>query len=122
LLEFLAEREAAASRLQRLTIREGDRTLVLPVEEIDWIEAAGNYVLIHSGSQNHLVRETMSAMEAQLPPALFLRVSRSAFVNLRRVKELRAGSGGEFLAVLGSGAKVPITRPAREVEERLRFG
>lgn len=122
LLELLAEREAAASRLQRITIREGERTLVIAVEEIDWIEAAGNYVLLHTGAHNHLARETMSALEAQLPPALFLRVSRSAIVNLRRVKELRAGSSGEYLAVLASGAKIAITRPAREVEERLRFG
>jgi two-component system LytT family response regulator len=64
----------------------------------------------------------MSALESQLPPALFLRVSRSAIVNLRRVKELRAGSGGEYMAVLATGLKVAITRSAREVEERLRFG
>jgi two-component system LytT family response regulator len=121
LLDFLAEREQAGSRVRRLTVREGERTIVVPVEEIAWIEAAGNYVLLHAGPQTHIVRETMSALENQLPPELFLRVSRSAMVNLRRIKELRAAGGGEHVAILSDGQKVPVTRSPREVEERLRF-
>ncbi len=121
LLDFLAEREAASGRVRRLTVRDGDRTVVVPAEEIDWIEAAGNYVLLHAGKENHILRETMSALEAQLPPELFLRVSRSAMINLRRIKELRATGGGEHQAILSNGQKVPVTRSAREVEERVRF-
>ncbi len=121
LLDFLAEREAAGGRLRRITVRDGERTMVVPAEEIDWIEAAGNYVLLHAGKENHILRETMSALEAQLPPELFLRVSRSALVNLRRIRELRATGGSEHVAVLADGQKVPVTRSAREVEERLRF-
>jgi two-component system LytT family response regulator len=121
LLDFLAERELAGSRLRRVTVREAERTVVVPVEEIDWIEAAGNYVLLHVGRENHILRETMSALEAQLPPDLFLRVSRSAIVNLRRVKELRATGGGEHIIILTNNEKIPVTRSPREVEERLRF-
>jgi two-component system LytT family response regulator len=120
LLDFLSERELASSRLRRVTVRDGDRTVVVPVEEIDWIEAAGNYVLLHVGRENHILRETMSALEAQLPPDLFLRVSRSAIVNLRRVKELRT-VGGENILLLTHGEKIPVTRSPREVEDRLRF-
>lgn len=121
LLDFLAERETAGTRLRRITVRDGDRTVVLPVEDLDWVEAAGNYVLLHAGRENHILRETMSALEAQLPPELFLRLSRSAIVNLRRIKELRAAGGGEHLAYLSTGEKIAVTRSPREVEERLRF-
>ena len=88
-------------------------------EEIDWVEAAGNYAILHVGKHNHMVRATMGAMESQLSADTFLRVSRSAIVNLRRVKELHAGSTGEHAAVLHDGQRVPMTRSVREVADRL---
>ena len=122
LRELLAERgdppPAAAAR--RLAVRTGGRVVFVPVEEVDWVEAAGNYVLLHVGALTHILRETMTALEGQLPAAGFGRVSRSAIVNLRRVRELRAAGPGEHVAVLRDGQRVPITRGVRGVATRLR--
>lgn len=119
LLDLLAEREAP--RIRRFAVRSGERTAFVAVDEIDWIEAAGNYAVLHVGKATHILRETMSALEAQLPPAHFLRVSRSAIVNLRSVLELQAVMPGEHVAILSSSQRVAITRPLREVEERVRL-
>ena len=103
----------------RFTVRSGGRLSFVAPEEIDWVEAAGNYAILHVGTTNHMIRQTMGAMEAQLPEETFLRVSRSAIVNLRRVKELFTSSAGDHAAILASGERVHITRPLREVSERL---
>ncbi len=121
LLELLAERESAAGRVRRLTVRNGERVTFVTVEDLDWIEAAGNYVVLHVGKETHILRETMSTLESQLPANQFLRVSRSAIVNLRRVKELQAVAPGENVCILGDGQRVAMTRTLREVEEKLRF-
>jgi two-component system LytT family response regulator len=116
-----ALRDLLASRPRRIGVRTGERIVYIGVEEIDWVEAAGNYVILHAGTENHIQRETLGALEAQLPPEHFLRVSRSAILNLRKVKELQAVSPGEHVALLRNGQKLAITRSVREVEERLRF-
>jgi two-component system LytT family response regulator len=120
LLDLLAERDAAANRLRRIAVRNGERVTFVVTEQIDWIEAAGNYVLLHAGKENHIVRETLTALEAQLPDAFF-RVSRSAILNLRRIRELQSVTSGEYVAILVDAQRIPITRTIREVEERLRF-
>jgi two-component system LytT family response regulator len=120
LLDLLAEREANASRLRRIAVRSGERVTFVATEQVDWIEAAGNYVLLHAGKENHIVRDTLIALEAELPDT-FLRVSRSALLNLRRVRELQSVMPGEHVAILADGQRVPMTRSIREVEERLRF-
>jgi two-component system LytT family response regulator len=116
-----ALRDLLASRPRRIAVRNGERILYVAVEEIDWVEAAGNYVVLHAGQENHMLRETLGALEEQLPPEIFLRVSRSAVVNLRRVKEIQSVSPGEHVALLHNGHRLSITRSLREVEERLRF-
>ncbi len=121
LLDLLAEREATANRPRRLAVRSGERTSFVATDDVDWCEAAGNYVVLHVGKETHILRETMAALEAQLTPAAFLRVSRSAILNLRRVKELQSISAGEHVAILHDGQRVGITRSVREIEERLRF-
>ncbi|MHA3770824.1 LytR/AlgR family response regulator transcription factor [Verrucomicrobiota bacterium sgz303538] len=121
LLDFLAERESTAGRVRRLLVRNGERISFVRAEDVDWIEAAGNYALLHTGRESHIIRETMSALEAQLPVDTFLRVSRSAILNLRRVRELQSLAPGEHIAILADGQRVPITRSLREVEDRLRF-
>ena len=119
LLEMLAQRKAEA-RGARLIVRSGERTTFISPEEIDWIEAAGNYAILHLGNKTHILRETMSALESQLPDDMFCRVSRSAILNLRRVKELQSLSPGEHVAILANGERVGISRGLREVEERLK--
>jgi two-component system LytT family response regulator len=122
LLDFLAEQKSSASGVaRRIAVRTGERTFFVVTDEIDWIEAAGNYVVLHTGKTMHILRETMSGLEAQLSGGPFLRVSRSAILNLRRVKEIQAVAPGEHVAILADGQRVAITRSLREVEERLRF-
>jgi len=102
-----------------VSVREGER--VLRPEEIDWIEADDYYAVIHTGGERHLVRESLASLEERLPAASFLRVHRSALVNLARVRALEEdGEGGTRLA-LRSGALVPVSRRRRsEVGKRIR--
>jgi two-component system LytT family response regulator len=118
LVEMLAQRKEA--RGTRLVVRSGERTTFVAPEEIDWVEAAGNYAILHLGKRTHILRETMNALESQLPGDLFCRVSRSAILNLRRVKELQSLSPGDHVAILDEGQRVAISRSLREVEERLK--
>jgi two-component system LytT family response regulator len=116
LFEMLAQRKAGT----RLMVRNGERTTFVSPDEIDWVEAAGNYAILHLGKRTHILRETMSALESELPGETFCRVSRSAILNLRRVKELQSVSAGDHVAILSDGQRVAISRSLREVEERLK--
>src|SRR5207247_2200909 len=85
LLDHLRETRAGS---ERIMIRTSERILFLKPEEIDHVEAAGNYVLLHSGKERHIVRETTAAMQLRLAPAGFMRISGSVIVNLSRTAEL----------------------------------
>ncbi|MFZ2642351.1 MAG: LytTR family DNA-binding domain-containing protein [Verrucomicrobiia bacterium] len=121
LLQLLGERKPAPVYLHRLTVRENERVALVKVNQIEWIESAGNYVVLHAGKQNHVLRETLAALEAQLDPGLFLRISRSVLVNLDQVRELQPLFKGEYVVVLYNGKQLPMTRGIRELEEKLRF-
>ena len=112
---------APAQTLHRLAVKVNERTLFVRVPDIDYLESAGNYAVLHCGKENHVIRETMATLEAQLPPG-FLRISRSVIVNLDRVKELQSMTAGEHVVVLRDGRTLAMTRGLREVEEKLRFG
>jgi two-component system LytT family response regulator len=83
------------------------------VDEIDWIEAADNYVKLHAGSETHLVRETVNNMESRLDPQRFVRIRRSTIVHINRIKELRLSPSGEYAVVLRSGAELTASRRYR---------
>jgi two-component system LytT family response regulator len=87
--------------------------------DIDWIEAADNYVNLHIGPESHLLRETMSAIEARLDPKHFLRVSRSAIVNVDRIKELQPMFHGDYTIILRNGTKLGLSRNYREKLQQL---
>ncbi len=120
LAALLDAQPARPPTLTRLVVRTGERTVLVPTAGIDFVEAAGNYAVVHVGRTTHIVRETMAALEEQLPPG-FLRISRSTIVNLDRVRELQAMAAGEHVVVLADGRTLPMTRGLREVEERLKF-
>jgi two-component system LytT family response regulator len=123
LLAQIARPAAAATRfLNRFTIRHDDKVFVVPAAEVDSIESAGNYVAVNAGEASHILRETPNALEAQLDPEKFLRVSRSVIVNLDRVKELQPMFKGENVLILQSGRRIVMTRVLREVEQALKFG
>jgi two-component system, LytTR family, response regulator len=103
----------------RIVFRSRGRILFLPVSEIRWIAAEENYVRISTHEESHLLRETMARLEERLDPQLFLRVHRSAIVNLQHVKEVRSESDGENAVVLVNGQRVPMSRSYRSRVHRL---
>lgn len=108
---------------QRLAVRNNGQVLFLAPEEIEWIEAAGNYVRLNAGGESHLLRETMSGVEGKLPRERFLRIHRSAIVNLETVRELQPSPHGDFVVVLRSGKRLPLSRGCRDrLEEALGTG
>jgi two-component system LytT family response regulator len=104
---------------KRLAIKGDGRVILVDVDEVDRLEAAGNYVEVHSGARHHLVRETMASLEARLDPARFVRVSRSSIVNADRVRELQPMFSGDFVVVLRDGTKVAGSRRYRAAFDML---
>lgn len=121
IIEMLEGRKQEAQWMNRISVKIEDRLIFLKVESVDWIEAAGNYLLIHVGKESHMIRETLTAMESKLDPSKFLRISRSILVNLARIKELQPLFNGEYAVVLDNGKHLTMTRGLREVEDRLKF-
>jgi two-component system, LytTR family, response regulator len=106
-----------------LPIRQGRETVRVPMAEIQWIDAAGDYMCIHAQGQTHILRGTMKELEGLLDPALFQRVHRSTIVNLRQVKSLRAHMNGEYFLTLLGGHELKLSRTYRDkVEYFLKSG
>ncbi len=117
---LLQEMKARSTALpDRLVIKTDKRMLLMPVDEIDWVEAADNYVVLHAGKENHLQRETLSAMAGRLPAEKFVRISRSTIVNIDRIKELQPLFHGEYAVILKNGTRLTLTRTYRESLARL---
>jgi len=116
--ELLALLRPQSGWLSRFLVRTGTRTLVVNVDDVEWIEAADNYVRLHGPGGRHVVRETMKNLELRLDPAAFVRVHRSAIVHLARVTELRPLPGGDTTVVLRSGGTVTLSRRYQEAFER----
>jgi two-component system LytT family response regulator len=104
----------------RIAVRNDGRLVFVKLAEIDWIEAADNYARLHCARETHVVRETMSELESRLNPAQFLRVHRSAIVNLDRIKELQPWFRGDYRVILLDGTELTLTKNHREtLESRL---
>ena len=99
---------------ERLVIKSSGRVIFLRSEEIDWIDAAGNYVRIHSGSESHMLRETMGRLEERLDPSRFIRIHRSTIVHVERIKELQQQFHGDYLVVLKNGQRLTLSRSYRD--------
>lgn len=121
LMEMLKTPKSEPAYLNRFAIKNGDRTVFVRVEDVDYIESASNYVVLHTRNENHVVRDTLVNLENTLPPKSFLRISRSVIVNVQRVKELQPGLEGEHTIVLQGGKQLIMTRGLREVQERLQY-
>ncbi len=103
----------------RIFVRSSERILFLKPEEIARVEAAGNYVLLHSGKEQHIIRETMSAMEARLASAGFMRISRSVIVNLAFIREIQPAGSGRYSLLLKNGTRLDMTCSLGELQARL---
>ncbi len=107
------ERVAPRHYRERLLVSNNGRTTVVQVGDIDWIEAAGNYVRLHRGTTSVLLRESLAALEEALDPASFARIHRGVIVNLNRVKELQPWFSGSAVLILNSGQKLRLSRSYR---------
>ena len=105
--------ERRRTRRTRVAIKSDRGVRLLPVGEIDWIEASDNHVLIHAGGEAHPIRQTLQAMEESLPPADFIRVHRSVIVNVTRIREIRPWGSGEYVLALRDGSEVRTSRSYR---------
>ena len=105
--------------LHRVAVKETGRTVLVRVDEIDWIEAANYCVKLHTPTKVHIIRESLKALDSQLDPARFFRVSRSAIVNLDRIREIQPFARGSQIVVLKDGTRVTMSRSRREALERL---
>jgi two-component system LytT family response regulator len=99
---------------ERLVVKSAGRVFFLNTGEVDWVEAEGNYVNIHAGKKSYLLRETISGLEGQLDPREFVRIHRSAIVNISRIKELQPWSHGEYHVILQDGTRLTLSRSYRD--------
>jgi two-component system LytT family response regulator len=96
--------------VERFTVRQDDRIQFVSAEEVDWIEAEGNYAVLHAGAAAHRIRLTLQAIERQLDPRRFARIHRSTIVNLGQVREIQPWFGGDYIAILQGGRKLRVSR------------
>jgi two-component system LytT family response regulator len=110
----------AKARTDRFVVKSGGRIFFVRTAEIDWIEAAGNYVKLHVGTDTHLIRETMNAVESRLSPEMFVRIHRCHIVNIEQVRELQPWFNGEYVVFLKNGTRLTLSRGYRErLQERV---
>jgi len=105
---------------KRFSVRNGARTNFISPEQVDWIEASGNYVILHVGDESHFLRDAMTRLHEEVLKEDFVRVSRSAIVRVDRVKAIQAAPDGHHWVVLTNEQCIPMTRNIREMEARLR--
>ena len=111
---LIADLRGEKKYLDRLVVKSVGRVFFLKTDEIDWIEAAGNYVKLHVGRESHMIRETMNGIEAKLDPEKFLRIHRSTVVNIDRIKELHPMFSGDYAVILRNGTELALSRNYRE--------
>jgi two-component system LytT family response regulator len=116
---LLEDARPRSKHVERLAVKSGGRVVFLRVEEIEWIEAAGNYLRLHVGKDFHLLRETMNALEARLDPERFVRIHRSTIVNLAHVRELQPAFHGDYVVILENGAELTLSRNHRSKLQNL---
>jgi two-component system, LytTR family, response regulator len=110
----LTQLRSPTKPLDRLAVKSGAHIVWVPLDDIDWIESADNYVELHVGPKSHLLRETLNALEERLPTEKFVRISRSAMVNPLRIKELRRMLYGGYEIRLINGATLTLSRRYRD--------
>ncbi|MDZ4799378.1 MAG: LytTR family DNA-binding domain-containing protein [Bryobacteraceae bacterium] len=103
----------------RLSFQAGRNTVLLRTTDVDWIESANNYACVHCGDQTYVVRETLHSLESRLPPDRFVRIHRSAIVNVSRVREIRPTLNGDSRVALDGGICLTVSRTFRERLDQL---
>ncbi len=121
LIQFLEAQPRPGEHLRSITVKTDDRVLFIPTEEIDFIESARNYVVVHVGKEPHALRENLGHLEKLLSPREFTRVSRFALANVGRIRGVEPGPKGKLYLVLKTGAKLLSPLSLREVQSRLQL-
>lgn len=111
--DYKANPNPEKKELERIPVKSHGRISFIHVDEIEWIEAADQYVLIHLKRESHLIRESMNQMETKLPAKVFIRIHRSTMVNLQKIGELRSNKQGETNVVLLDGTSLKVSRNRR---------
>ena len=119
LVALIDQLQARKNYLDRLMIKSSNRVVFVKAGDVDWIESAANYALLHVGDKTHVVRETMQALENRLCPKTFQRISRSAIVNLERIKELQPMGKGQYVIILANGKQLTMSRGIRDLQQAL---
>ena len=119
---LLEELRMRGQFIERLVVRSGGRIVILRVDEVDWIEAASNYVRLHAGGKEYLLRETMTALEAKLNPGDFVRIHRSTIVRVDKIRELEPLFQGDYVVILEGGTRLTSSRGYRERLQELLQG
>lgn len=114
LASLIADLRSEKKYLDRLVVKAVGRVFFLKTDEIEWIEAAGNYVKLHVGRDSHMIRETMNGIEAKLDPEKFLRIHRSTVVHIDCIKELHPMFSGDYAVILRNGTELALSRNYRE--------
>ncbi len=110
----LLDDDSASEHADRLALKDGSSIAFVPVREIDWVDAAGDYMCVHAKGATHIMRTTMKELEAKLDPAIFQRVHRSTIVNLDRVEKVSSHINGEFHLTLSCGSSLKMSRSYKE--------
>ena len=114
LTAFLERVQQRTDFMQHVAVKSKGRVRLVPVEQIDWFESAGNYVRLHVGSERFLLRQTMQGLAQKLDPTEFVRIHRTTIVNVQRVRDIRPASHGDHIVVLHDGTQLPMSRAYRE--------
>lgn len=113
ILQYLSETRDQSATSRRLIVRAGGRVVFLSFDEIDWVEAAANYVRIYVGKQGYLLRRGIGDIAERLDPKQFIRIHRSAIVNVQKIKELQPVNSGEYIVILKDGKELSCSRGYR---------
>ena len=114
ILSLLNDLKKQRPQPERILIKASGRVYFVTIDEIDWVEAEGNYIKLHVGNETHLLRQTIKALEQQLDPHHFVRIHRSTIINVDRIKELQPWFGGDYLAILRNGHRLNVSRTFRK--------
>ena len=114
LIALLSDIASTNHRAERIMVKSGGRISFLRSEEIDWVEAQGDYVQLHVQGKKHLIREKISGLEHQLPADKFVRIHRSTIVNVDRIREMQPLFYGEYAVILNDGTRLTLSRSFRE--------
>lgn len=113
---------ARRAYVDRMVVKQDQRTIVVMLADVQWIESDGNYVVLHAGKERHQIRETLNSVESRLDPRRFVRIHRRTIVDLRAMKELQPWFGGDQVMILRDGARLRVSRSYRTVLARRMAG